>query len=61
MPLYDFKCCKCDNEFEENVKLESIDKNVKVKCPKCSGSSKRLITNPKHYKHLSWSSWNINK
>lgn len=55
MPLYDFKCTKCDKEFDQQVKLDEADK---VKCS-CGGKAKRLISNPSHYKHLSWSKWRM--
>lgn len=32
MPIYQFKCLKCENDFDEIVALVDIDK---TKCPKC--------------------------
>lgn len=40
MPTYDYKCIECNYTFElfQKITDEPIDK-----CPKCSGSVKRLI------------------
>lgn len=39
--LFDFECCDCGTEFEE---LAYRDHPDPVKCPRCHGSSRRLIT-----------------
>lgn len=58
MPLYDFKCTNCDHVFEEHLSLEEADEsNGTVECPECHLPAIRTITNPRHYKHLSWSKW----
>jgi putative FmdB family regulatory protein len=59
MPLYDFKCTNkdCEYEFEEQVKLADIDDCGCVDCPECHMPAIRKITNPRHYKHVSWSAW----
>jgi len=58
--LYDFKCTdkECGEKFEKSIKLEDVEDTV-VLCPKCHEKAERLITNPKHYKHLSWASWKV--
>ena len=40
MPQYRFKCKKCKFSFDEIVKNEQSV----VKCPKCGGLVKRIIT-----------------
>ena len=42
MPIYEYKCEKCGNLFEE-LTLSSNSKQS-VPCPKCSGSSKRQVS-----------------
>jgi len=59
MPLYNVKCIDCGEVFEESIKLEYFkdDKHL-VECPKCKSSlTEVLISNPKHFKHLSWTTW----
>ena len=41
MPIYEYKCLKCLNEFEAMQKFS--DSPVK-KCPSCGGGVKRLIS-----------------
>lgn len=41
MPLYDFQCLDCKMEFEG---ITRIDDRKEVRCPKCSGKCKTLIT-----------------
>ncbi len=40
MPTYEYQCEKCGYKFERFQKMS--DKPIK-KCPKCGGSTKRLI------------------
>ena len=40
MPTYEYKCMKCDHEFELFQNMS--DEPVKT-CPKCGGSVQRLI------------------
>jgi putative FmdB family regulatory protein len=40
MPTYDYKCIKCNFEFERFQRI--TDEPVK-KCPQCNGNVKRLI------------------
>ena len=58
MVLYDFECCntKCPIKyFEKSVEIDTKE----IKCPECHEVAKRIISNPKHYKHLSWSKWKV--
>lgn len=55
--MLEFVCEKCGHEFEELVKRSEIDQ---VRCPKCQvGSAQQVLANPKHGKHVSWSSWRV--
>ncbi len=36
MPIYEYRCKKCDNNFEKLVSLSSKDK---IKCPKCESGN----------------------
>jgi len=36
MPIYEYRCKKCDNNFEKLVSLSSKDK---IKCPKCESEN----------------------
>jgi len=44
MPLYDYRCKRCDHEFEEVAKIKD---RYEVSCPKCSGGVTLLITGSK--------------
>ena len=39
MPKYDYRCKKCDNEFEKQLKMN--DPNPP--CPKCDSDVKKII------------------
>ncbi|HMK36720.1 MAG TPA: zinc ribbon domain-containing protein [Desulfomonilaceae bacterium] len=41
MPIYEYRCEKCGNEFEEWQKFSDP---VVDKCPSCGGLSRRLIS-----------------
>ena len=38
MPVYQFKCKKCDNRFERIESISQHDKH-KAKCPECGSKS----------------------
>lgn len=62
MPMYCFKCKKCEEIFEEIVSLKDIEETEgKIDCPLCKKklSAERQIVNPKHFKHISWSTWRV--
>jgi putative FmdB family regulatory protein len=52
MPIYEYKCLKCRNEFESMQKFS--DAPLK-RCPSCGGPVKRLISRSSF--HLKGSGW----
>lgn len=42
MPLYDYECPECGNEFDLFVPLASY--KLKPYCPKCGSESKKILT-----------------
>lgn len=46
MPLYEFRCTKCDVEFEELVMSSKPEALTKVVCPECGSRkvAKRIST-----------------
>jgi putative FmdB family regulatory protein len=42
MPLYEYECQECGNEFEMFFPLQEWD--VEPLCPDCGGQGKKLIT-----------------
>lgn len=42
MPLYEYKCNQCDNQFESIVKISNRD-DIR-QCPICNSDSKRIVT-----------------
>lgn len=43
MPNFDFRCSRCNHEFEERV---SYSKKDEVACPKCGSKEKQQIFKP---------------
>lgn len=41
MPIYEYRCMKCNNEFEAMQKFSDAPLS---KCPTCGGKAKRLIS-----------------
>ena len=41
MPVYEYKCVKCNYEFELHQKVTEMPAGT---CPECSGKVKRLIS-----------------
>ena len=41
MPTYEYKCSKCEHQFEA---FQSITEEPVKKCPSCGGQVKRLIS-----------------
>jgi len=41
MPTYQYRCVKCENEFEE---FQKITDDPIVSCPKCNGKVRRIIS-----------------
>ena len=46
MPTYVYKCEKCENVFEENVKYEDRDAATEHLCQFCSGNVIRIPAMP---------------
>jgi len=42
MPLYDFQCVVCDEQFESFLKLKDCD--CVQHCPDCGGEGRKIIT-----------------
>ncbi len=42
MPLYEYKCPNCGNEFEKIHK--STDRDKPAPCPKCKTEAKKLVS-----------------
>lgn len=43
MPIYEYRCRKCGNVFEEWVK--TFDSPELEPCPKCGGDAERIMLN----------------
>ena len=43
MPFYDYKCKKCEEEFEVFHSINSTEQRF---CPKCGSTAKKLISAP---------------
>jgi putative FmdB family regulatory protein len=43
MPLYEFECFVCKHRFE---KIRRVDDASPVKCPRCKGAFRRLLSAP---------------
>lgn len=44
MPLYVYRCPKCEHQFEELLKL--VHSNFPVKCPECGKIAEKQLTAP---------------
>jgi putative FmdB family regulatory protein len=54
MPIYEYRCTKCGNEFEI---FQSITDETIPKCEACKGKAKRLISQSSF--HLKGSGWYV--
>lgn len=54
MPIYEYRCTKCGNEFE---KFQSITDDTIPTCTACKGKTKRLISHSSF--HLKGSGWYV--
>jgi len=52
MPIYEYRCMKCNSEFEVMQKFSDAPLS---KCPSCGGKAKRLIS--RSYFQLKGSGW----
>jgi putative FmdB family regulatory protein len=48
MPIYEFKCMKCD-EFIEILVMSADDPNVEMKCKKCGSEELERVMSRTHY------------
>lgn len=48
MPYYEYECQRCNCKFELR---QSYDDNSLVRCPKCKGEAKRLMSIVNHKKY----------
>ena len=56
MPIYDYKCDKCGEEFEK-VFFDFKEDSETAECPKCKNPKAKKI--PSVFgKHISWTTWN---
>jgi len=52
MPIYEYKCLNCGNEFEA---MQKFSDSAISQCPNCSGPVKKLISRSSF--HLKGSGW----
>lgn len=58
--FYDFQCTVCGYQFEHLLDRKEIKEGlIETPCEKCKGVAKTVISNPRHYKHASWSTWRM--
>lgn len=43
MPLYQYRCMSCGNEFDEFSHVIT-DGDAREQCPKCNGASRRILS-----------------
>ena len=46
MPTYDYKCEKCEHEFEEMLLISKREEPTKVPCQECGGEVKMTLAAP---------------
>ena len=46
MPMYTFKCSKCESKFEELAKFDEACIFPDVKCPECGSKKKEFLISP---------------
>ena len=52
MPLYEYRCQKCDHMFE---KIQKFSDKPRAACPACGGAGKRQLSAPAiHFKGSGW-------
>lgn len=50
MPIYEFRCQKCNKEFENLLSSSSNDALNEVKCPECSSDQVKKIISSSSYR-----------
>jgi len=43
MPIYDYKCVKCDKAFEESLPIDRRDEPCSLPCPECGAKEVKKI------------------
>lgn len=43
MPIYEFRCKKCENKYDLLCSYDKTEKYPKVKCPECGSKSKEKL------------------
>ena len=46
MPSFDYRCSKCEYEFEKFYSFEEYDRDKTPSCPKCKGHTKKIVYTP---------------
>ena len=46
MPTYDYRCEKCENEFEDMLPISKRDEPTKEPCKECGGEIKQVMFAP---------------
>ena len=46
MPTYDYRCEKCENEFEEMLLISKKDEPTETPCTECGGEVKQVVAAP---------------
>lgn len=50
MPIFDYKCTSCENEFDKLVSISNMDLPTKEPCIKCDSLSvTKIIGRPAHF------------
>jgi len=50
MPLYSFKCKKCDHEWDEVTSYDEMGKYSDIRCPECKSKSKDKLISMANFK-----------
>lgn len=50
MPMYEFRCKKCDHKYEEITPYDETEKYKGVKCPECGSKKKEKLISCANFK-----------
>lgn len=57
--MNDFLCVECETKFEQLLDLD--DGTDQPVCPNCGNENvEKVISNPGHWRHVTWSQWRVN-